>query len=152
MRANSYVSSIMNMKADVLTQQNVQDDNTGTISRQWVYEKTMQCKIEPFKTSGTSTRSDNKSFTPGNNATAGYDEGLMIKVKSLQLLSKRWRVSGIRSSNGKKVFVEIDKYDQPDTIFEVTSSHAVLDPFGKISYYESTLRRVPVQNNDKTVN
>jgi hypothetical protein len=50
------------------------------------------------------------------------------------------------------LFIEIDKIDQPDTIFEVTSSHAVLDPFGKISYYESTIHRVKVQDNDKTIN
>jgi hypothetical protein len=27
-----------------------------------------------------------------------------------------------------------------------------LDPFGKVSYYEATLKRVPIQTNDKTIN
>jgi len=152
MRANSYISSIMNITADIMIQQNTQNENTGVIAREWLYQKTIQCKIEPIKSRGASINGDNKVFTPGNNSTAGYDEGLMIKMKTLQLLSKRWRINNIRSSNGKQVFVEIDKYGDPDTIFEVMSSHAVMDPFGKVSYYEATLKRVPTQNNDKNIN
>ena len=67
-----------------------------------------------------------------------------------RLLSKRWRISGIKGADGNQVWVEIDKFDTPDTIFEVFSSHAVLDPFGKVSYFEAVLQRVPVQSNDKT--
>jgi hypothetical protein len=148
----SLIASIMNMTAQVYIQQNVQDTDTGAISRQWVYKKTVECKIEPIQARGTNTRGDNKSFGTSDNAAGGYDEGFQLKMKSLDLLSKRWRIVNIRSSDGKQVFVEIDKIDQPDTIFEVTSSHAVLDPFGKISYYETTIHRVKVQDNDKTIN
>lgn len=149
---SSLIASIMNMTSDIYAQQNVQDKDTGAISRQWVYKKTIQCKIEPIKSRGTSTKGDNKSFDPSNNAQGGYSEGLQIKLKSLELLSKRWRIGTVRSSDGRQVFVEIDKIDQPDTIFEVTSSHAVLDPFGRVSYYEAVLHRVNVQDNDKTIN
>jgi hypothetical protein len=147
---NSVIGSVMNMSLEVMIQQNVQDPNTGTILREWVYEKTIPCKIEPVKSSGASTRGDNKTFDKGQ--TGGYSEKLQLKTKSLELLSKRWRVQNIRSSDGKQVFVEIDRYGNPDSIFEITSSHAVLDPFGKISYYEATMQRVPVQSNDRTVN
>jgi hypothetical protein len=149
---SSIIASIMNMTAEVYGQQNIQDPDTGAISRQWVYKKTIQCKVEPIKTRGTSTKGDGKSFDTSQNAQAGYHEGLQLKVKSLELMSKRWRVSAVRASNGQQVFVEIDKIDQPDTIFEVTASHAVLDPFGRVSYYEATMQRVNVQDNDKTIN
>jgi hypothetical protein len=149
---SSIVGSIMNITAEVYSQQNVQDENTGAISRQWVYKKKVKCKIEPIKSRGASTKGDSKSFDTSNNAQGGYDEGFQIKMKSLELLSKRWRIGSIRASDGQQVFVEIDKINQPDTIFEVTSSHAVLDPFGKVSYYEAVLHRVKVQDNDKTIN
>jgi hypothetical protein len=142
----------MNMKVDIYKQQNFQDPGTGAISREWVYEKTINCKVEPLKAKGTSTKGDNKVFGTGQNAQAEYSEGLQIKLKCTELLSKRWRVTTIRSSDNQQVFVEIDKYNQPDTVFEVMSSHAVLDPFGKISYYEATLIRVQVQDNDNTIN
>jgi len=142
----------MNTTAHIYGQQNVQDENTGAISRQWVYKKTIKCKIEPVKITSTSSRGDNKNFNTAQNSQAGYTEGLQLKIKSPELISKRSRLSNIRSSDGKQVFVEIDKIDQPDTIFEVTASHAVLDPFGKVSYYEVVVQRVSVQDNDKTIN
>jgi len=148
---SSFIGSIMNMTAQVYVQQNVQDANTGAISREWVYSKTIECKIEPIKARGTSNRGDNKIFNDSNNGLGAYDERLQIKLKGFELLSKRWRIESIRSSDGQQVFLEIDKYDKPDTIFEVTSSHAVLDPFGKISYFESNLVRVSVQDNDQTI-
>ena len=146
----SFIASVMNMTADIYVQQNIQDPTTGSISRQWVYSKTMQCKIEPIKVGGSSTRGDNRIFD--KTAEGTYTEKMQLKLKGLQLLSKRWRIENIRSSDGKQVYVEIDKLDQPDTKFEVTSSHAVLDPFGKISYYEAIVTRVQVQDDDPTSN
>ena len=152
MRANSYVSSVMNMTAQVYKQQNTQDADTGAVVREWSYDHTIQCKIEPIVTKGSSTGGDNKSFQPSDKAQGQYNENLKLKLKCIELLSKRSRIHYIRSSDGKQVYVEIDQYGSPDSIFEVTSSHAILDPFGKVSYYETNLQRVPVQNNDKIKN
>jgi len=149
---SSIITSIMNMSAEVYVQQNFQDPDTGAVSREWVYDHTIQCKIEPIKSRGTNSKGDNKIFGANNNAQGGYDENLMLKVKCLELLSKRWRLNYIKSSDNKQVFVEIDRYGNPDSVFEVSASHAVLDPFGKVSYYEATVHRVPIQDNAKTVN
>jgi len=138
----------MNMTADLYIQEYDQDPNTGAILREWNYAKTLQCKIEPIKVAGSSTRTDNKVFKGGSEGE--YSEKFQIRIKCNELLSKRWRITNIRSNDNKPVFVEIDRYDSPDTIFEVTSSHATLDPFGKVSYFEAVLLRVQVQDNDKT--
>ena len=50
----------MNMTADVMIQQNVQSETSGVIQREWLYDRTIRCKIEPIKTSGATIRS--KSF------------------------------------------------------------------------------------------
>lgn len=142
----SVMSSIMNMKADVYEQEYSQDKNTGAVLRSWVYSKTIQCKIEPIKVGGASTRTDNKVFKGG--IEGDYNEKLQLRIKCNELLSKRWRIENIRSSDNKQIFVEIDRYGEPDTIFEVTSSHATADPFGRIAYYEAVLLRVQVQDND----
>ena len=65
------------------------------------------------------------------------------------LLSKRWRIQNIRTNKGKTVFVEIDRTGTPDTIFEVMSSHAVVDPFGSVSYYVSVLLRTELQDDSE---
>lgn len=145
----SFITSIMNVKADIYTQTNSQDPNTGAITRQWVYYKTIQCKVEPIKSAGASTRGDSKTFAKSGDAF-GYVEKLQLKIKTTQLLSKRWRIENIRSSDNQQVFVEIDRNGKPDSIFEVFSSHAVLDPFGKVSYFEANLQRVPVQDDAPT--
>jgi hypothetical protein len=144
----SFMASIMNMRADVYTQQNSQDPSTGAIIRAWTFSHTIQCKVEPIKVSGASTRTDNAVYA--TNAEGVYSEKQQLKFKGLELLSKRSRIQNIRSSDNKKVFIEIDKAGQPDTMFEVTSSHAVLDPFGKIAYYEAMLLRAQVQDDAST--
>ena len=144
----SLVGSIMNMTADIYVQKNTQTAGSGKISREWVYDRTVVCKVEPIKTKGSSSRSDNKTFSGGK--FDEYSEKLQLKMKVMENVSKRWRISSVRTNDGKPVFVELDKYDQPDTIFDVTASHAVLDPFGKISYYDVTLQRVEIQNDNTT--
>lgn len=138
----------MNMSVDIYVQQNSQSSDSGVLTRQWVYSQTIQCKIEPIKSGGASNRADNKRFDIGKHNE--YDEKLQLKMKCMIPVSKRWRISGIKSNDGKQVYTEIDKIDNPDTQFDVTASHAVLDPFGKISYYEVTLQRVHIQN-DNTI-
>ena len=132
------------MKADIYVLQAVQSSGSGSIQRQWVYDHTVQCKIEPVKTRGSSNKADNKSFDNGK--FDEYAESLQLKMKMLEQVSKRWRVSRIRSNDNKQVYYEFDKLDQPDTIFDIMASHAVLDPFGRISYYEVTLKRAEIQN------
>jgi hypothetical protein len=141
------MGSIFNMKADVYVQQNIQDPDTGAIQRQWVYARTIQSKIDPVKMKGASTRSDNKSF--GKTTDLTYDEKMQLKMYCFELLSKRWRIQNIRTSDNRQIFIEIDKRDTPDTIFEVTGSHAVLDPFGKVAYYEAVLLRSEVQDDSQ---
>ena len=145
--SGSFVGSLFNMSADIYVQQQSQDSDTGAILRQWVYDRTVQCKIEPAKAKGTSARSDNKVFSKGSDQD--YDEKMQLKMYCFELLSKRWRVQNIRTSTNEQIFIEIDKYDQPDTVFEVTGSHAILDPFGKIGYYEAVLVRAEVQDDNK---
>ena len=144
----SLVGSIMNMTADILIQQNKQSETSGVITREWVYETTIRCKISPIKSGGVSERNDGKKFDIGKNNE--YQERLELKMKCFTPISKRSRISGIRSNDGYAVYTEVDKYDNPDTTFDVIGSHAVLDPFGKVSYYEITLQRVRIQSDNTT--
>jgi len=135
-------SSVFNMKADIYYQIESQDLNTNEIERKWILLKTIDCSINPIKESGGSTTSDNKYFSKE------YTEDLETKMNTMNQLSKRWRVSNIKNNSGASLYKEIDRVSQPDTIFEVYSSHPILDIFGNIQYYQNHLRRTTVQNND----
>jgi hypothetical protein len=143
----SFAGSIMNMNADVYIQQNTQDPNTGEITRAWIFYQNIQCRIEPVKARGASTRTDNKTF--GSSGDEEYNEKFQLKMYGQNLLSKRWRIQNIRTNHGQPVFIEIDRSGNPDTIFEVMSSHAVLDPFGTVSYYVSVLLRTELQDDSQ---
>jgi hypothetical protein len=145
--ANSFIGSVLNMSADIYSQQNIQDSNTGAIVRSWVYLKTIQCKIEPVKMRGASTRTDNKSF--GKGSDLNYDEKMQLKMYCFELMSKRWRIENIRTSDGHTIFIEIDKINTPDTKFEITAAHAIIDPFGKAAYYEAVLLRSELQDDSQ---
>lgn len=142
---NSYISTIMNMYADIYIQENTQNADTGSIERHWEYSRTVRCLLEPSKSSGTSTHADGKQFADG---PIGYRETLQLRGKFITQLSKRWRVSNIRSSNNEIIFNQNDLNSNPPTIFEVVSCHPMTDPFGRLSHYDVTLERVNVQNND----
>lgn len=144
---NSLIGSVMNMTADIYVQQNTQT-KSGAISRAWVYHTTVDCKVEPLKSGGALNRADNKTFDAGDKNS--YLERFQLKMKSPVPISRRSRVSSIRGSDGQVIYKEIDRIDMPDMIFDVTASHAEIDPLGRVSYYETTLQRVLVQDNDPT--
>jgi len=132
------------MTAEVYVQKNVQSDS-GVMTRQWVFDKTISCRaMVPANKSGKST-GDSKSYGTGSE---GYSESLGVKLQTEVRLSKRFRISGITAADGEKTFLEYDRISLEDTIFDIVSMHPVLDPFGKIAYYECNLRRAQVQNND----
>lgn len=133
--------ALLNMTADVYIQQQTQDLTHGTINREWVFSKKIICHIDIISTSGASVSDNNKNFG------IVYSEEEKIKMKTKDLLSKRFRITNIKNRAGELLFIEQDKIDAPPTIFEIESHHPRLDPLGNILYYESNLRRVGVQQN-----
>ena len=132
------------MKADIYIQKNSQSES-GTINRQWIYSKTIPCKVVNTKSQSGTSRGDDKTYGTGVNA---YSEDVHLKMQSPIILSKRWRISSIRTNDGDQLYIEVDKISDPDTYFDVISNHPVTDPFGRISYYEVNLRRAVIQDND----
>lgn len=135
-------SSLFNMTSDIYDQITTQDENTNEIKRTWQVVSTIECMIIPIKESGGSATSDNKYFSKE------YTEDLEIKMYTMEKLSKRWRISGIKNNKMESMYTEIDRVSNPDTIFEVYASHPIFDIFGSVMYYENHLRRTVVQSND----
>lgn len=134
--------SVFTMTADVFSQISEQDESTNAIVRRWVLLKNISCSIIPIRESGGSATSDNKTFGKD------YVEELEVKMYTLEKLSKRWRVSGIKNSQKQDLYTEIDRISEPSTIFEVYASHPIFDMYGNIQYFENHLKRTQVQSND----
>lgn len=137
-------SSILSMNANIYHQLNEQDEVTNEIKRRWVFFKNIVCSVNTIKETGASVTTDTKSFDKD------YVEELEAKMYTSEKLSKRWRISDIKNSSGIEIYNEIDRVSNPPTIFEVYSSHPVMDMFGNIQYYENHIKRVSVQKNDSS--
>lgn len=131
---------LLNMHCDIYIQQQNQDANHGTIKREWVFNKNIECHIDILTSPGASITDNNKKFG------LVYSEEEKIKLKTKVPLSKRFRITNIKNRSGEVLFIETDKIDNPPTVFEIESYHPRLDPFGNILFYESNLRRVAVQD------
>ena len=134
--------SVFTMTADIYYQISDQDESTNAITRRWIILKNISCSVIPIRESGGSATSDNKTF--GKN----YVEELEVKMYTLEKLSKRWRVSGIRNPQKEELYTELDRISEPSTIFEVYASHPIFDMYGNIQYFENHLKRTQVQSND----
>lgn len=135
-------NALLNMTADVYLQQNVQDESTGEIKREWVFDKKIICHIDIISSEGASTPDNNKIFGEK------YQQEEKMRMKTKEGLSKRTRITNIRNREGQVIFIERDQIDTPPTIYEIESHHPRLDPLGYVLYFETNLRRVSVQSND----
>lgn len=134
--------SVFTMTADIYYQISDQDESTNAITRRWVILKNISCSVVPIRESGGSATSDNKTFSKN------YIEELEVKMHTLEKLSKRWRVSGIKNSKKEDLYTELDRISEPSTIFEVYASHPIFDIYGNVQYFENHLKRTQVQSND----
>lgn len=134
--------ALLNMTCMVYSQENVQDQNTGAISKKWVATKNIICHLDVISHQGSGTKDNNKTFD------MIYTEEARYLLKTKEPLSKRMRIANIKNRSGQEIFMEMDKIDTPSTIFEIEAHHPRLDPLGNVLYYESNLRRVGVQTYD----
>lgn len=135
----SYIASHMNMKADIYIQKREQSDS-GIITRKWIYDQTIECRAEAIDTL--------RQIKTIDLSVDGFVDRLIVRLKTVEPIPRRCRISYIRDNDGKSIFSELDKISEDPTNFEVATSHAITDPFGRISYYETILRRAVVQEND----
>ena len=136
-------SALLTMKCDVYVQENKQDPSTGAIMKAWIFHKTITCHVDVIShTGGTAGKDNTKTFSDT------YVEEERYLLKTQERLSKRYRISNIRNRTGSVLFTEIDRIENPPTIFEIEAHHPRFDPLGNVLYYESNMRRVGVQTYD----
>jgi hypothetical protein len=128
------------MQLDLYQQVIKQDENTGEIVRNWLYVRTIQCLAKSQISSGIRTPANDKDISKT------YDAEEIIKIMTGERLSRKYRVSKIRDLDENILWEEADIPGSPPTIFEVVGSTPILDGFGQILEYESTLQRTKIQN------
>lgn len=130
------IESILSMSMDVYKQIDTQDSGTGSIKKEWIYSKTMDCHAKGIiSNSVTSRNGDKQSF---NNR---YLNDQVIQIRTMDRISLREKVTNIKDSEGTVIWTELNYPTETPTVFEVIGSTPITDPFGRVIAYNTTMKR-----------
>jgi hypothetical protein len=128
------------MKLDIYRVQTRQDVNSGEIRRQWLYTETVPCLAKSIISSGVRSPSNDRTVD------TQYRVEEIIKVMTLSKLPRNAKISNIRDLNNKVLWEEAEISGNPSTIFDIVGSTPIIDGFGQILEFETTIQRSDIQN------
>jgi hypothetical protein len=128
------------MLADVYRVQQKRDENTGEIKRQWIYAETISCLAKSIISSGVRTPSNDRTIDNR------YIIEEIIKINTVEKLSRNSKITNIRDLNGLVLWEEAEVLNNPPTMFSIVGSTPIVDAFGQILEYETTLQRSEIQD------
>ena len=130
------VDSILSMKMDVYRQFDLQDPDTGAMVKEWQYYKTVDCSAKGVISNSSSTRTNSvQSFG------SKYTNQEILQVRTSSRLTFREKITNIRDSKDKPIWVELNYPTETPTVFEVIGSTPVTDGFGTVIAYNSVIKR-----------
>lgn len=133
---NGIIDSVLSMKLDVYRQLDAQDTETGSIVKEWVYYKSLDCHAKGIVSNSVTTRSsDNQIFSNK------YVNDQMIQVRTSEKLTIREKITNIRDSSGNYIWTELNFPTETPTVFEVVGTTPLTDPFGRVLGYNSSMKR-----------
>jgi hypothetical protein len=133
---NSLVDSLMTMNLDVYIQENIQDETTGAIKKEWSYSRTVPCSAKGMiSNSATARGSDRQAMG------TKYTNEQIIQLRTSTQITYREKITNIRDSSGNVIWKELNWPIETPTVFEVVSSTPVTDPFGNVLAFNSIVQR-----------
>lgn len=124
------------MKLDVYRQFDTQDPDTGAIKKEWHYYKTLSCHAKGIISNSSTSRSGDKQVF-GNK----YSNEQIIQIRTDQKLTPREKITNIRDNKNNPIWTEIDFPSNTPTVFEISGTTPITDPFGQVIGYNSMALR-----------
>ena len=130
------IASVLPMKMDLYTQQDVQDKDTGAINKYWNFIETVDCFAKGIVSNSTSTRANDRQQFSNR-----YTNEQMIQIRTIEKINIRHKITNIRNKNGGYIWTELDYPSETPTVFEIMGVTPITDPFGNVIAYSSTAKR-----------
>ena len=92
-------------------------------------------KISNQSSSSSNTNTDRQSF---NNK---YKNEQSLQIRTEERITLREKITNIRDMNSNAIWTELNYPSDTPTVFEITGSTPIVDPFGKVVAYNSTATR-----------
>jgi hypothetical protein len=133
---NDLIYPMLYMKMDVYRQVDSQDASTGAIKKEWNFYETIPCSAKGSITNSSTSRGGDKEVY-----STKYAYNQFIDVRTLRKLNSREKVTNISNQSGEVIWEELNYPTSTPTVFEVTGTTPITDPFGSVLGYNSTLKR-----------
>jgi hypothetical protein len=133
---NDLIDGILSMKMDVYRQFDSQNQDTGAMVKEWHFYRTVDCHAKGTISNSATTRGSDKQIFDNR-----YQNDQVIQVRSLERITIREKVTNIRDSDNNVIWTELNYPTETPTVFEITGSTPMTDPFGKVVGYNSSMKR-----------
>jgi hypothetical protein len=130
------VDSIMLMFMDVYKQFDLQDADTGSIKKEWQFDRTVPCSAKGIISNSSSSRTGDRQILSNK-----YVNDQILQIRTLEKITLREKITNIRDSEGVVIWEELNFPTNTPTVFELMGVTPMMDPFGGIVGYNSTVKR-----------
>ena len=130
------VDAVLLMKLDVYRQFDTQDPDTGAIKKEWHYYKTLQCHAKGLISNSSTSRSGDKQVFKNK-----YSKEQILQIRTAERLTSREKITNIRDNKNNPIWTEINFPSNTPTVFEISGTTPITDPFGKVIAYNSMALR-----------
>lgn len=130
------VDSILSMYMDVYKQSDLQDADTGSIKKEWQFDRTVPCSAKGVINNSASSRTGDRQTLSNK-----YVNEQMLQIRTSEKIILREKITNIRDSEGTVIWEELNFPSNTPTVFEVMGVTPMTDPLGGILGYNSTVKR-----------
>jgi hypothetical protein len=130
------VDSILSMYMDVYKQSDLQDTDTGSIKKEWQFDRTVPCSAKGVISNSASSRTGDRQTLSNK-----YVNEQMLQIRTSEKIILREKITNIRDLEGTVIWEELNFPSNTPTVFEVMGVTPMTDPLGGILGYNSTVKR-----------
>ena len=130
------VDSVLPMLIDIYRQFETQDPETGSLKKEWQFNRTIACSAKGTISNSTATRSGDKQAFSNK-----YANEQMLQVRTTTKLVFNEKITNVRNLDGTVIWEEINFPNNTPTVFEVMGVVPMTEPLGGIVGYNATIKR-----------
>jgi hypothetical protein len=130
------VDSVMPMFMDVYKQFDLQDVDTGSIKKEWQFDRTVPCSAKGIISNSSSSRTGDKQILSNK-----YTNDQILQIRTSDKITLREKITNIRDAEGTVIWEELNFPTNTPTVYELMGITPMTDPFGGVIGYNSTVKR-----------
>jgi len=130
------VDSLLSMFMDVYKQFDLQDPDTGSIKKEWQFDRTIPCSAKGIISNSSSSRTGDRQVISNK-----YTNDQILQIRTSDKITLREKITNIRDSEGTVIWEELNFPTNTPTVFELMGITPMTDPLGGVVGYNSTVKR-----------